>query len=292
MVEAGVGDDGRRLGPGQAVRLEVEAGQRGRRAGQRVEGAEQVVAEPGCGHLGGADGAAGLGLCLEHEHVPAGVGEDVGGDETVRPGADDHGVDDVGAHARVAAAPRAIERARPAATSSRRSSTLAFRQRVDRRRPAATRSAPGRRRSASRSWRRACRRPRESSRNSTSALPNGRRCTSRRSRRGRSSSTTSEWSRIDDRAEPQRVVEAGARRGPGRVEPADAAAADDDAVVGAGVRQHGGDRLHRRRRGCGSTLAALRARHRPPSARTTRSRTLVGTTRAATAKGTAAVGVR
>ena len=46
--------------------------------------------------LGAAHRAARLGLRLEHEHPPARVGEQVGGDEPVRARPDHHGI--VGFH--------------------------------------------------------------------------------------------------------------------------------------------------------------------------------------------------
>ena len=45
------------------------------------------------GELGAADRAAGLGLRLEHEHAPPGVGEQVGGHQTVGPRPDHDRVD-------------------------------------------------------------------------------------------------------------------------------------------------------------------------------------------------------
>ena len=48
--------------------------------------------KPGCDVLGAAHRSADLGLRLEHEDRPAGVGEVVGGDEPVGAGADDDGV--------------------------------------------------------------------------------------------------------------------------------------------------------------------------------------------------------
>ena len=61
----------RRAAPPQPVRLEVEGAHDRRRRAERVERAEHVVHVAGMGELGAADGAARLGLRLEHEHTPA-----------------------------------------------------------------------------------------------------------------------------------------------------------------------------------------------------------------------------
>ena len=74
---------------------EVERAHDRRRDAERVERAEEVVHEAGMGELGAAHRAARLGLRLEHEHPPAGVGEQVGGDQPVR-ARPDH--DRVGSH--------------------------------------------------------------------------------------------------------------------------------------------------------------------------------------------------
>jgi hypothetical protein len=95
-VDARVGHHRRGVHPAQPVRLEVEGGEHARRRGQGVEGAEQVVAEAGGGHLGGADGTAGRVLRLDDEHLPPGVDQHVRRHQAVGPGADDDGV--VGLH--------------------------------------------------------------------------------------------------------------------------------------------------------------------------------------------------
>ena len=87
-----VGQDVGGVGPGQPVGLEVQRRDDRRRRGQRVERAEEVVAEAGRGDLAGPHGAARLGVRLEHDHVPALVGEDVGGHQPVGAGTDDDGV--------------------------------------------------------------------------------------------------------------------------------------------------------------------------------------------------------
>ena len=84
-----VGEDGRRIRPPQPVGLEAEPPHRRRHDRERIERAKQIVSEAGRGDLGGADRAARLAVGLEHQHVPAGIGEDIGGDEAVRPCADD-----------------------------------------------------------------------------------------------------------------------------------------------------------------------------------------------------------
>ena len=38
------------------------------------------------------DGAADAGLCFQDQDVPAGVGEDIAGDQAIRSGPDDHRV--------------------------------------------------------------------------------------------------------------------------------------------------------------------------------------------------------
>ena len=60
---------------------------------ERVEGAEPVVDEAGLRQLAAADRAAGLGLRLEHEHPPTGVGQAVGGHQPVGARTDDDRVD-------------------------------------------------------------------------------------------------------------------------------------------------------------------------------------------------------
>ncbi len=92
-VSGRVGQHRGRTPPPQPVGLEVERAHDRRRRPERVEGAEQVVHVPRVGELAAADGATGLGLRLEHEDLPAGVGEHVGGDETIGTGPDHDCVD-------------------------------------------------------------------------------------------------------------------------------------------------------------------------------------------------------
>ena len=87
-----VGDDDRRRAPAQPVLLEPQPAHVRRAGAERVERAEAVVREAGLGQRRAAHGAARLGLRLEHEDLPARVGEQVGGDEPVRARADDDGV--------------------------------------------------------------------------------------------------------------------------------------------------------------------------------------------------------
>jgi hypothetical protein len=99
VVES-VRQHGRRVPPGEAVLVQAQVLDDGGRRGQRVEGTEEVVAEPGGGHLGAADGAAHLVVGLDDHDVPPGVGERVGGDQTVGPGADDARVGGLSGHGR------------------------------------------------------------------------------------------------------------------------------------------------------------------------------------------------
>ena len=80
---------GGRLHPLQPEALERHAGEHRRGGGGRVDGREDVVAEPGQGQRLGADRAAGPVGRLEHGDGPAGLGEADGGGEPVRPAADD-----------------------------------------------------------------------------------------------------------------------------------------------------------------------------------------------------------
>ena len=72
--------------------LEVQVADDRAGGGQRVERAEQVGDEPGLDALGTAHGPAHLVLGLDEHDVPAGIGEGVGGDQAVGPGAHHHGV--------------------------------------------------------------------------------------------------------------------------------------------------------------------------------------------------------
>ncbi len=87
-----MGQHQRRTAPAQAVPLELEPPEDGRRHPQRIEGAEAVVDEARHRQLPAADGAAGVGLRVEDHHAPPGVGQEVGGHEAVGPGADDDGL--------------------------------------------------------------------------------------------------------------------------------------------------------------------------------------------------------
>ncbi len=85
--------DGHRVAqPAQAVGLEVERAQHRRGDSEGVEGREAVVPVAGQRQLRGADRATRLGLGFEDEDVPALVGQQVGGHQPVRAGADDYGV--------------------------------------------------------------------------------------------------------------------------------------------------------------------------------------------------------
>jgi hypothetical protein len=78
----------RRPPPLEAVGLEAEALEWRRRRGQRIEGAEPVVGEARFGELAATHRAARVGVGLEHDHVPARVGQHIGGDEPVGPAPD------------------------------------------------------------------------------------------------------------------------------------------------------------------------------------------------------------
>jgi hypothetical protein len=78
--------------PLQAVLLQAKAPQDRRGDPERVEGAEHVTAEPGQGQLGCPDAPAGLAGRLEDLHLPAGIGEQVGRDQSVVAGPDHDGV--------------------------------------------------------------------------------------------------------------------------------------------------------------------------------------------------------
>ena len=92
-IDQRVGEHVGGVGPGEPVGVEIQRAHDRRCGGQRVEGAEEVVAEAGRGDLAGPHGSAGLGVRLEDEDLPALVGQDVGGDQPVGTGADDDGVD-------------------------------------------------------------------------------------------------------------------------------------------------------------------------------------------------------
>ncbi len=86
----------RGVAPAQAVRVEAEPAQHRGRGAERVERAAEIGAPARGGELGAAGGAAGPVAGVEHEHPPAGVGEQVGRDEPVVPGADHDGVGALG----------------------------------------------------------------------------------------------------------------------------------------------------------------------------------------------------
>ena len=90
-----VGEHVRRVPPAQPVRAEVEGAQHRGREAQRVLRAEQVVEIAGRGDLGRPYGPAGRAGRLQHDDVPARVGQLVRGDEAVVPGPDDHCVGDL-----------------------------------------------------------------------------------------------------------------------------------------------------------------------------------------------------
>ncbi len=91
-VAARVGQYAGRVRPAQPVTLQFQAGDDRRGGGQRVEGAEQVVDEVGVHVPVVPDGTAGFVLLLQDLHAPAGVGEQIGGDQAVGARADHHGV--------------------------------------------------------------------------------------------------------------------------------------------------------------------------------------------------------
>ena len=92
-VRGGVPEHGGGVPPAQPVLLEAKGAQRRRGHGEGVEGARRVVDEVRVHRTGAVHRPADLGRGLEHEDRPAGVGEQVGGDEAVRARADDDGVD-------------------------------------------------------------------------------------------------------------------------------------------------------------------------------------------------------
>ncbi|PSK65483.1 hypothetical protein B0E53_02540 [Micromonospora sp. MH33] len=86
------------VAPAQAVLLQPQRAQDGRRRAERIERAEQVGGEARPQHLRRPDRASGRVVGLQHEDVPAGVGQQVGGDQTVMPRPDDNRVVPVVAH--------------------------------------------------------------------------------------------------------------------------------------------------------------------------------------------------
>ena len=72
---------------------QVERPHRRRGEAERVHRRAEVVHEPGKRQLLAAQAAAGLLGRFEHEHPQPSFGERDRGDESVRPGADDDGVD-------------------------------------------------------------------------------------------------------------------------------------------------------------------------------------------------------
>ena len=92
-VRQRVGQHGRGVRPTETEALELEVTHHRRCGRHRIERAEQVVAEPGSGDLGGSHRAAWFVRLLQDEHAPASVGEAIRGDQTVRPGTDHDGVD-------------------------------------------------------------------------------------------------------------------------------------------------------------------------------------------------------
>ncbi len=92
-VGPGVPEHRGRVPPAQPVRLQAESGDHRRRRRHRVEGAEGVVDEVGVHVSVAAHRTADVGLGLDQQHLPAGVGQQVRRHQTVRPGAHHHGVD-------------------------------------------------------------------------------------------------------------------------------------------------------------------------------------------------------
>jgi len=68
------------------------------RGSKRVEGTEHVAEETRRRHLGAVDRTPGVVGRLEDHDVPAGIGQHVGSDKPVRPGADDHCVHALTSH--------------------------------------------------------------------------------------------------------------------------------------------------------------------------------------------------
>lgn len=67
----------RRVGPSQAVGLQIQARDDGRGCGQRVERAEQVRDVTGGGDRAGTGGAADMFGRLAHDDIPPGIGQQV-----------------------------------------------------------------------------------------------------------------------------------------------------------------------------------------------------------------------
>lgn len=86
------------MAPLQTVRIEVEPAQHRRGRAERVERAVQVAGVPRCRHLGRSDRTADRVGALQHQGVPACVGEQVRGDQPVVAAANDHRVDRLGGH--------------------------------------------------------------------------------------------------------------------------------------------------------------------------------------------------
>ncbi len=91
-VGEGVAQRRRWVAPAQAVTLEVQGTQHGGGRGEGVERAEGVVHEAVDELAVAAHRTAHLVLLLGQQHRPPGVGQQVGGHQTVRAGTDDHGV--------------------------------------------------------------------------------------------------------------------------------------------------------------------------------------------------------
>ncbi len=84
---------GWRVPPAQAVPLQFQPAQHRRRGAQRIERAAQVALKTRRRDLRGPHGPARFRLGLQHEGLPAGVGQQVRGDQAVVTGADHDGVD-------------------------------------------------------------------------------------------------------------------------------------------------------------------------------------------------------
>lgn len=83
-VTARMGEDMSGVRPPQTETVEIEIAHHGRRHRERIEGAEEVVAEPRRSDPGGAYRATRFGLSFQHQQAPSRVGEHIGGDETLR----------------------------------------------------------------------------------------------------------------------------------------------------------------------------------------------------------------
>ena len=111
-----VREDGGRVHPAQPVVLQAQPADDAGPGRQRVEGAVEVVDVAG-DDLRGGDGTAHLRRRLQHDRVPAGLGEGVRRDEPVRSGTDDDRVAREQLHALVRARGRGPSHLRRSATT-------------------------------------------------------------------------------------------------------------------------------------------------------------------------------